>query len=112
MINEVTSRNELADILNVPRKRLTYLLYVKGMENLYSAFDIPKKNGEFRYISAPNRELKIIQRRLANELWRYEVEIRRTNNCITSVSYAFEKGKIFLQMQKSIRIRDLFLIWI
>lgn len=29
MINEVKSRNELADLLGISRKRLTYLLYIK-----------------------------------------------------------------------------------
>ena len=53
MINEVKSRNELADLLGISHKRLTYLLYIKHL------------------INAPNKELKLIQRRLANELYEY-----------------------------------------
>ena len=46
MINEVKSRNELADLLDllgISRKRLTYLLYIKHLENMYTSFEIPKK---------------------------------------------------------------------
>lgn len=46
MINEVKSRNELADLLDllgIFRKRLTYLLYIKHLENMYTSFEIPKK---------------------------------------------------------------------
>ena len=37
MINEVKSRNELADLLGIFRKRLTYLLYIKHLENMYTS---------------------------------------------------------------------------
>lgn len=43
MINKVKSRNELADLLGISRKRLTYLLYIKHLENMYTSFEIPKK---------------------------------------------------------------------
>ena len=71
MINEVKSRNELADLLGISRKRLTYLLYIKHLENMYTLFEIPKKSGGQRLINAPNKELKLIQRRLANELYEH-----------------------------------------
>lgn len=74
MINEVKSRNELADLLDlfgIFRKRLTYLLYIKHLENMYTSFEIPKKSGGQRLINAPNKELKLIQRRLANKLYAY-----------------------------------------
>lgn len=41
--NEIRTRNELADFIEVPRKKLSYVLYVKKTENLYKSFDIPKK---------------------------------------------------------------------
>lgn len=90
MINEIESRNELADFLGIPRKRLTYLLYIRHLDNMYTSFEIPKKNGGERLINAPNSELKIIQRKLANELYEYHAKISEKGN---SVSQAFEKGK-------------------
>ena len=50
MINEIKNRNELADLLGIQRQRLTYLLYVKGLDNMYTSFSIPKKNGDSRII--------------------------------------------------------------
>lgn len=41
--NEIKSRQDLADILNMPLKKLTYILYKKGTENYYVSFEIPKK---------------------------------------------------------------------
>ena len=41
-IKEVLTRNELADYIGVPRKKLSYVLYVKRIENLYESFEIPK----------------------------------------------------------------------
>ena len=34
-IKEIRTRNELADYIGVPRKKLSYILYVKKIENLY-----------------------------------------------------------------------------
>ena len=46
--NEIRTRNELADYIKVPRKKLSFVLYIKKTENLYESFDIPKKNGGYR----------------------------------------------------------------
>lgn len=42
-IKEIRTRNELADYIGVPRKKLSYILYVKKIENLYESFKIPKR---------------------------------------------------------------------
>jgi len=67
--SEIKTRNELADFLHIPRKRLSYILYIKGINNLYTSFEIPKKNGGVRKISAPLEELKSIQRKLAKAIY-------------------------------------------
>lgn len=76
-IKEIRTRNELSDCLGVPRKKLTYVLYVKKIENLYESFDIPKKNGDYRHIHAPQKDLKQIQKSLAEVLYKYEKEIAK-----------------------------------
>lgn len=43
MINEVTTRDELADLVGVSYRKLTYILYKKHVENMYTSFEIPKK---------------------------------------------------------------------
>lgn len=70
--NEIKSRQDLADILNMPLKKLTYILYKKGTENYYVSFEIPKKNGGSRHINAPQGDLKDIQKKLVKVLWQYQ----------------------------------------
>lgn len=95
-IKEIRTRNELADYIGVPRKKLSYVLYVKKIENLYESFEIPKKNGGFRKIHAPKKDLKQIQKSLAEALYKYEKEIAKENGINFNISHAFEKGKSFI----------------
>ena len=92
MINKIRTRNELADFLGITRQRLAYLLYVKHTDNMYASFSIPKKSGGERLINAPDKELKFIQRRLANKLYEYRMCLFK-EKYISSVSQAFEKEK-------------------
>lgn len=59
------TREDVAVILGIKEKSLRYFLFKKRPENMYHTFDIPKKNGKSRKISAPSRELKEIQKKLA-----------------------------------------------
>lgn len=95
-IKEIRTRNELADYIGVPRKKLSYILYVKKIENLYESFKIPKKNGGFRQIHAPKKDLKQIQKSLAEALYKCEKEIAKKNGLNSNISHAFEKGKSFI----------------
>lgn len=61
--NNIKTRNDLADFLKIPRKQLSYLLYFKDVNNLYTSFEIRKKNGGIRKIKAPIEELKDIQKK-------------------------------------------------
>ena len=40
----IETRNELADFLGIPRKKLTHLLYVQRIENCYHMFGISSWN--------------------------------------------------------------------
>ncbi len=92
-LNEVTTRGELAQFLNIPHKKLTYILYNKKVDNCYSTFEIPKKNGGVRSINAPNEDLKDIQKKL------YEVLVQAQENIILvekikdNISHGFKKSK-------------------
>lgn len=91
--SDIKSRNELADFLKVPRKKLSYILYVVSPESCYHSFEIPKKCGDMRKINAPNKDLKYVQKMLANALYSYQREYRESEAIRQNVSYAFEKGK-------------------
>jgi hypothetical protein len=40
---DIKTRIELANLLRIPLKKLTYVLYSKQCENLYISFEISKK---------------------------------------------------------------------
>lgn len=59
------TREDVAKLLGIQEKSLRYFLYKRRPENMYTTFEMPKKNGKSRTISAPQKELKQIQRKLA-----------------------------------------------
>lgn len=94
--NEINSRNEFFEFLNVKKKNMTYILYKKGTENSYHTFEIEKKNGGFREINAPDEVLKSIQKKLALSLWLYQKEIWDEKGIKPNISHAFEKNKTIM----------------
>lgn len=91
--NDIKTRNELADFLKIPRKKLTHILYVKNVENCYKSFEIPKKKGGIRIINAPTDDLKSIQLKLSNALWEYQQELWRKKEISPNIAHAFIKKK-------------------
>ena len=87
------TRAELAAALDIPLKKLTYLLYKKGTENCYSSFSVPKRSGGERVICAPNEDLKCIQKKLASLLINKRVEMHKDDNPPRVLSHGFEPGK-------------------
>ena len=65
-ICELKNKYDLFRLLKVSEKKYYYVLYQK-LET-YSLFDIQKKNGGIRRISAPCRDLLYMQRRIAESL--------------------------------------------
>lgn len=59
---EMNSIEDLCTYINVPVGFFKYVIFIK--KDNYVTFDIPKKNGDFRHITAPKDELKFIQRQL------------------------------------------------
>lgn len=69
----------VASLLGYRAASLSYILYVKRPTNQYKTFDIKKRYGGTRQISAPLKDLKILQRRLADLLQDCADEINRAN---------------------------------
>lgn len=65
---KLETREDVASILDISERSLRYFLYKKRPENMYHTFKLPKKDGTTREISAPEKKLKEIQRKLANVL--------------------------------------------
>ncbi|MBB2184000.1 trypsin-like peptidase domain-containing protein [Lachnospiraceae bacterium MD1] len=86
---QMQSREDVADILQIEDKSLRYFLYAIKPDNMYTEFKIPKKNGEYRKISAPNKKLRSIQRKLA--------DILNIAYKVKPASYGFVKNKSIYQ---------------
>lgn len=102
---EIGTRKEFAEFIGVSLKKLTYLLYVKHVDNYYHSFEIPKRSGGSRQIDAPIGDLKKIQYSLADKLWEHQKIVWRENNIYPKVSHAFIKGKSIITNAKVHRNR-------
>lgn len=67
-ILSVLDLESLAKLLKVQPKKLAYIIYKVKDEDRYTQFEIPKKRGGTRTITAPDKRLKTIQSRLAKKL--------------------------------------------
>ena len=56
-LKDVKTRKDFAVFLGIELKFLTYILYHIKVENLYTTFEIPKKNGGTRIINAPDKKI-------------------------------------------------------
>ncbi len=74
----IRGERALAAFLRIPLRSLTYHLYGPGKSRRYRQFNIKKRNGEPRTISAPTKPLKAVQRRVAAALY----EIHRPRSCV------------------------------
>ena len=84
--SKIVSRRELAKALEIEYKVLTYNLYRIEESNKYTEFEITKKNGNTRTISAPITGIKYIQKRHANIL----LELYPQKNCVHA--YTKQRG--------------------
>ena len=78
-LKEITTKPELAELINIKPSFFTHALYVIQPKNQYTQFQIPKKSGEKRTISAPIGKLKSIQSALSNLLLDCLDEINQKN---------------------------------
>jgi len=74
----LTTRADVARLLETSTKQLVYLLYVRPESERYREFRIAKRRGGERVIFAPRPELKRLQRTLAERL----SEIYRPRNVV------------------------------
>lgn len=75
-LKAATSLHDVARLLQVKPGMLSYVLYTKPKSELYTKFEIPKRTGGVREISAPFSHLKLIQQRLAAILLECTKELR------------------------------------
>lgn len=87
-LKKCKDRRDLSKIIGIKLKKITYILFVKHKDR-YKEFQIPKKSGKLRNISAPNQNLKIIKKKLKRILEDCYTNIQINKN----VSHGFLRNK-------------------
>lgn len=80
---------DLGALLSIQPKHLAYLLFILPEDRRYTELCLSKKNGGSRLISIPNPNLKAVQRRLSDLLYRCQKEIDQNHR--PRRSFGFEK---------------------
>lgn len=97
LLKQAKTKPELASILGVSAAFLTRVLYKSGVQSHvnshYHQFDITKKSGGVRTISAPSDELKDIQRKLSDLLLDCKDVIHFDNKIKCPLSHGFERER-------------------
>lgn len=88
----ITTKPQLAILLGIKAQFLTHVLYRLTPDTQYTIFDVPKKNGGNRTISAPSDKLKIIQLKLSKLLLDCIDEINETNTKKYTYKHALSHG--------------------
>ena len=84
--------DDVAKHLGYKPSSLAYLLYHLPIEDKYTEFKIPKRNGGLRKILAPVPKLKLLQRRLANLLYQALSDIDKLGPLRRPLSHGFAKN--------------------
>ncbi|WP_177232421.1 retron Ec67 family RNA-directed DNA polymerase/endonuclease [Methylobacterium gossipiicola] len=82
-----------ANALGISLKQLTRAVYGIPVQNRYSTFLIPKSTGGHRVIHVPHREIKFVQKALANLLQICLSEIETKKGVVRPVSHGFHPGR-------------------
>jgi RNA-directed DNA polymerase len=89
-LKNAKSLDDLAAMLGYKASGLSYIIYKLPPALKYHKFDIPKRGGGVRQICAPNPQLRVLQRHLANILYACREEIDAADKR-GSLSHGFRK---------------------
>ncbi|KOF31347.1 hypothetical protein ACX09_09160 [Vibrio alginolyticus] len=92
-LKSCVTRKDLARLLSCAPSHLTYVLYKVPAATKYKQFSVSKKSGGSRQINAPTKELKNIQRRLANLLQDCIENISEENDYENSAAHGFVRKR-------------------
>jgi hypothetical protein len=91
LLQDASSLSDVAYLLGFKPKAVSYLIRMMNPARRYTQFDIPKRSGGKRTISAPNDRLKLLQKRLAKHLALCEAELELKHQVKRSLSHGFKK---------------------
>lgn len=90
-LKAATTLHDVAHILGFKPKSLAYLLYKKPSAERYKEFEIPKRTGGKRSISAPYPDLMNLQKRLSDLLQDCISEINVARKIESALSHGFRR---------------------
>lgn len=96
LLQDANTLQDVAHLLGFKPKALAYLIRVMHLSLRYSQFEIPKRSGGKRIISAPNARLKLLQKRLAKHLQLCEAEIESARGVKQRLAHGFKKDQSIL----------------
>lgn len=99
-LKAATTLKHVAPLLGYEPKALSYILYKLPPSLKYSHFEIPKRFGGTRKISAPAEHVKFLQKRLSDFLQNCLKEIEEAGGRKSSVSHGFKKDRSIISNAK------------
>lgn len=87
------SLTDLATLLGFTPKGASYVLYKLDAAKKYRTFEVPKKSGGARVIHAPEAQLALLQRRLAELLYECVNERKKDHSRFWFASHGFHQGR-------------------
>jgi hypothetical protein len=104
-LRAATTLIDVALLLGYEAKTLSYILYKLPSHLKYTHFEIAKRYGGTRKISAPSEHVKLVQERLSNFLQNCLGEIEEAGGRKRSVSHGFKRGRSIVSNARSHRGR-------
>lgn len=85
--------DDLAKLLGFTPRGLSYIVYKLNPENKYRVFEIAKKSGGTRIINAPEKQLSLLQTRVAGVLHHCVTELQQDKPRLWNASHGFQRQK-------------------
>src|SRR5260370_8530538 len=90
-LQAASSLSDLAKLLSVEPKAMSYIVYRRPAGTKYRTFQIAKRSGGQRTIQAPVSSLKVLQRRLADLLQDCADEINTARQLKDRTAHGFKR---------------------
>ena len=104
-LKAATSIHDVANLLGFRASAVSYVLYRLPAARKYTTFQIPKRNGGERTISAPVDALKLMQRRLSDLLQNCVDEINIENKRKSRAVHGFKRKRSIISNARQHRRR-------
>lgn len=105
LLKSAKTLHDVAALLNYKPHTLSYILYKKPDGAKYKKFEIPKRFGGTRLISAPLDDLKVLQRNLATLLQDCVEVINEANGLTDQMAHGFKRDRSITSNAKPHRNR-------